>query len=99
LRCIDFDDVEPGIGHSAGHVLVDCPFFRVERHSNSVISLPESEPAIVTVVSGTVQVEINGHRFQEGDFFLMPAAWAGPKRVIATEGEATLMVTTWPKSA
>jgi mannose-6-phosphate isomerase len=99
LRCIDFGDAAPEIGVAQGSLLVDCGHFRVERHTNSVVSLPKSKAAIVTVVSGRVKVAENGDVFRSGDSFLVPALWAGSKRVVAIEGEATMLLTTWSNTA
>ncbi|MCB1063037.1 MAG: class I mannose-6-phosphate isomerase [Verrucomicrobiae bacterium] len=96
LRCIDFEDVAPELGKAEGSILVDCDLFRVQRQVGSVISLPETEAVIVTVVSGPIRVGTAGPVFQEGDFFLVPASWDGPKRLIAEAetGEGEVMVTT-----
>ncbi len=95
LKCIDFDDVEPEPDEANGNLLVDCAHFRVERHRNSVICLPEAKAAIVTVIEGPVRVGESGPIFHVGDFFLVPAAWEGAKRLVAEGGSACLMVTTW----
>lgn len=96
LRCIDFTDVEPDLGATENTLLAACEHFRVERHRNSVISLPAGKATIVTVISGPVRIGETGDIFNEGDFFLMPAHWAGAKRLVAEGGEATVLVTTWP---
>ncbi|MCB1231343.1 MAG: class I mannose-6-phosphate isomerase [Verrucomicrobiae bacterium] len=96
LKCIDFDDVEPDLDQPEGNLLVECDHFRVERHRNSVISLPIDRPAIVTVIEGPVRLGESGPVFNEGDFFLVPAAWNGAKRLVAEGDVASVMVTTWP---
>jgi mannose-6-phosphate isomerase len=96
LLCIDFEDVAPEIGVARGSLLVDCGHFRVERHTNSVISLSDSMAVIVTVVSGQVSVAGgNGAVFGEGDSFLVPALWSGSKRLVAQTGSATVLMATW----
>jgi mannose-6-phosphate isomerase len=96
LRCIDFADTVPERGRQRGSLLVDCGHFRVDRHTNSVISLPENRAAIVTVVTGAVRIERKGGPlFRRGDSFLVPALWSGAKRLVADQGEATVLVTTW----
>jgi mannose-6-phosphate isomerase len=95
LRCIDFEDVAPAIGVAQGSLLVECGHFRVERQTGSVISLPNVKAAIVTVVAGRVSLGGDGTAFGEGDSFLVPALWSGSKRLLAREGTATVLVTTW----
>lgn len=95
LQCIDFTDIEPDLDTPDGNLLVDCDYFRVERHRNSVISLPGAQATLITVIEGPVRMGETELVFQEGDFFLVPAAWEGAKRLVAEGGTACVMVTTW----
>lgn len=96
LRCIDFDDVTPGVGVPNGTLLVEAPEFRVERHRNSVVSLPEKQACLVTVIEGPAHLGEFGRPFSEGDFFLVPAHWHEAKRLIGDGGEIEVLLTTWP---
>lgn len=95
LRCIDFDDVAPSLGEATGNCLVNCEHFRVDRVHNTVVSLPETKPCLVTVISGPVHLGEFGRSFREGDFFLVPANWNEAKRLVGDGGEIEVLLTTW----
>ncbi len=99
LRCIDFDDVEPGPGELDGPVMADGEHFRVERRRGAVVDLGEGVMTVVTVIEGPVRVGASGPVFDKGDFFLVPACWEGPKRLVAVDGGAEVMLTTLPPMA
>ncbi|MCP5551602.1 MAG: hypothetical protein H7A53_12000 [Akkermansiaceae bacterium] len=100
LASIDFDDREPAPGRlpGDGHTLAVCEHFRVERHilpSPGIdLFLPPDRFAIVTVVAGTVTM--GESRFGPGDFFLVPAVFAGAKDIATDSPEgATVLLTRW----
>lgn len=73
LQCIDFADVEPGLQIAEGELLVECPYFRLERWS-----LTEPREAVqpgrfclIGVLRGNVRCG-SGH-FGAGEFALIPA--------------------------
>ena len=94
LRCIDFSDVTPALDAPAGETLVDCEHFRLEKHrlapGTSLDGITRGRFAILTVVEGTI--EAAGHRFHEGDFFLVPPGGGVDCRA---SGEVEVLLTTW----
>ncbi|MEM0897422.1 MAG: type I phosphomannose isomerase catalytic subunit [Verrucomicrobiota bacterium] len=74
MECIDFGDTEPGLGKADGSLLVDCPFFRVEKRSLGMAEerrpVPVEKGGIIAVVRGTVRC--GSREFCAGDFFLLP---------------------------
>ncbi len=89
LRSIDFADVRPGLQpapETAGGVVAECPYFRVEKWSlteaRTALADTRGRGAVFTCLSGAV--ECVGERYRPGDFFLVPAVLAdaasvGPK--------------------
>ncbi|MEM9481665.1 MAG: type I phosphomannose isomerase catalytic subunit, partial [Verrucomicrobiota bacterium] len=94
MECIDFDDVEPGMDSADGNLLVECPFFRVEKHELSPGEphrfAPNDKGAIVAVVSG--KIHCGSRSFRPGDFFVLPK---GELRMSGAEG-AEVLVTMVP---
>lgn len=94
MRCIDFEDCEPGMDNPAGPLLVNCEHFRLERHElaagDPLAKAVRGRFAIVAVVSGSAGNETT--RFGEGDFFLVPAG--GGEGLTMIEPGAVL-VTGW----
>ncbi len=95
LVSINFDDPEPGILKPEGELLVECPFFRVEKWSFSGVRpcANGARFAIFTVVDG--QVECAGREFAAGSFFLAPPALSG-KELRALTDEAVVLRSTIP---
>lgn len=95
LRCIDFDDIEPGADIADGESLVNCEHFRVSRWN-----LAEGESrsgkgfAIVAVIEG--RVECGQSSFERGDFFLIPDSAAKAGLALLASEEAALLITEWP---
>lgn len=77
IRCIDFDDIEPGMDEPNGPTLATCPYFRVDRlniAANSTLTNPDSDRfSIVTVISGEIESS-DGRTHKAGDFLLLPRA-------------------------
>ena len=75
MRCIDFSDVEPGMTQAQGSLLVECPYYRIERHhktQGSTVQNPDqSKISIITVVEGEL-CDQDGNHFTAGSFFLVP---------------------------
>lgn len=98
LRSIDFDDIEPSLGQPRGAVLVDCEYFRVERHEipgpGADLHPRQDQFAIITVLAG--EVSFGGREFRPGDFFLIPSEMQIPKVIAAAAGPAKILITTWP---
>lgn len=102
LRSIDFTDVDPPVELAEGTLLVDCPYFRVERHTvepAETLLAGQGRGAgavLVTVVEGTVTCGNPGRDFGKGDFFLIPACWTEATRgFTAGAAGATVLLTTW----
>jgi len=95
LRCIDFNDSEPGIGIAQGDILVDCPQFKVERWSLPAgaarVAGGDGRFALVAVVAGTLRC--GDREFFPGDFFLVPAAGGVSLEAVS---EVALLHTTLP---
>lgn len=92
LECIDFDDIEPGMGVASGECLVTCPYFRLERWDLAAAcgdggervgaSPPSRRRAAAAgefAIFGVVsgRVLCRGRSFRPGDFFLVPAGREG----------------------
>lgn len=94
LRCIDFTDVAPELDAPSDGTLVVCEHFRLEKHrlapGVSVDRIACGRFAILTVVGGGIDAE--GHRFREGDFFLVPPGGGGDCHAA---GACELLLTTW----
>jgi mannose-6-phosphate isomerase len=73
LQSIDFEDFEPQLQSPGGEVLVECPYFRVEKWSLDAPreAAPPGAFAIFTVLTGAVKCATQ--EFRPGDFFLIPA--------------------------
>ncbi len=89
-----FQRRDPALDAPAGETLVDCEHFRLEKHrlapGTSLDGITRGRFAILTVVEGTI--EAAGHRFHEGDFFLVPPGGGVDCRA---SGEAEVLLTTW----
>ncbi len=95
MKCIDFDDSEPGMDQAVGNVLCECDHFRMEKHTLSAeVGLNQAlgkRFGIVTVVSGALG--IGDDTFEEGSFFLVPHdVDAG-----GFTGTAEVILTLWPE--
>lgn len=97
LRCIDFDDVEPGADVAEGELLVNCEHFQVSRWQlNAGDTRTPNGFAMVAVIDGIVSC---GDRdFGRGDFFLIPDAAARAGLGLTAKIAASLLVTEWPGS-
>lgn len=75
LRCIDFNDHEPGMDDPRGATLASCPHFEVEKlalPAGSAVASPDPDRfSIVAVVAGALR-SIDGRSFHPGDFVLLP---------------------------
>jgi mannose-6-phosphate isomerase len=95
LECIDFTDTSPAMGVADGSLLVDCPYFVVERLqlvADTSMKLGRAgEFCILTLVSG--DAVLNGEPLQPGEFLLLPASLTARERGLRTEGGATLLKT------
>jgi len=74
LQSIDFTDFEPALQDPAAPILVDCPYFRVEKWelAEPREASPPGDFAIFTLLTGAVR--FTNLEFLPGDFFLVPAA-------------------------
>ena len=97
LRCIDFDDFEPGVMRPAGAeaVLADCDEFRIRRlhrDAGGALPLDASEARLLSVVAGTVFVTnaAGRDRYAAGDNVLLPA---DTPCTLDTESPATVLIT------
>jgi mannose-6-phosphate isomerase len=92
LESIDFEDAEPAIAESQGELLTECDFFRMEKW---VLTEPrvgtDSGFAVFTVTDGAVSC--GGRRFNRGDFFLIPDAFAGLSVEPLSSGASVLRTT------
>lgn len=70
LKCIDFDDVAPGLDDPDGAVIAACEHFVVDLYSG-VKCLGEGDFAILTAINDGVTC--GEETFSEGDFFIVPA--------------------------
>jgi len=95
LESIDFTDFEPALQSPQGEMLVDCPFFRVEKWdlAQSREAAPAGAWAIFTVLAGAVKCA--GLEFHPGEFFLIPAT-LGERTLHPAGGPASLLRTTVP---
>lgn len=78
LLSTDFDDYEPNVLHIEEGTLAECPYFKVEKLRVAQPVQAARTPgqfAIITVLSGGVSCGETS--FQPGDFFLVPATFAG----------------------
>lgn len=95
LQCIDFTDTAPAMGTADGSVLVNCPYFIVERvelgEHSSMKWGRAGEFSVLTVVDGSITWE--GAPFRAGDFALVPAALTAKERGIQTERGTVLLKT------
>lgn len=93
LECIDFTDTAPAMGVADGSVLVDCPYFTVERVELGPDAAMKwgrrGEFSIVAVVSG--KVEFAGLTLRSGNFALVPASLEARSRGVRTEAGAVLL--------
>ena len=96
LRCIDFDDVEPGVGVADGDLLVNCEHFRVSRWDLAA-GEARATPGFASVAVVAGGVTCGASSFGRGDFFLIPDEAAKAGLVVATDGsDVSLLVTEWP---
>ncbi|NWK56144.1 class I mannose-6-phosphate isomerase [Verrucomicrobiaceae bacterium N1E253] len=97
MRCIDFDDIEPGMDTPDGNTLANCEFFHVEQlevQQGCSIGNPDPERfSIVTVVKGQI-TSTDGRTYQAGDFLLQPQG-AAP---LTASTDASILQTTIPQS-
>jgi mannose-6-phosphate isomerase len=95
LESIDFTDVTPDLAEPSDGVLVDCPYFRVERWEFDQPHPGESGNrfAIFSVVDG--KLACAGREFRTGSVFLMPAV-AAYGELKPVDGPATVLRTTIP---
>lgn len=93
MRCIDFDDVEPGMDVADDGVLASCEYFRVVKQQlgggDEVVNADDERFSIVTVVSGEVS-DVAGAVYVAGDFMILPRGASG-LRVL--EGAVILQTT------
>ncbi|MEM7387980.1 MAG: type I phosphomannose isomerase catalytic subunit [Verrucomicrobiota bacterium] len=101
LQCIDFADCEPSMDEATGELLVDCPYFRIEKWAIEPGARRDAaasrQCAIVSVISG--QVESAGRKFKEGDFFLIPASATDAVRSLQANGQKAEILRTTLGSA
>lgn len=95
LQCIDFTDTAPAMGVADGSILVQCPYFLVERvelgEDSSMKWGRAGEFSVLTVVKGRITWE--GTPLGTGDFVLVPASLTARERGIQTDGGAVLLKT------
>lgn len=99
LKCIDFDDVEPGMDQPQGERLVSCEYFNIDEWTlepnQRRDAAAEGDCAVVTVVEGTLHS--GDQAFRPGDFFLVPANAADSVRQLtASDSACKVLVTTLP---
>lgn len=73
MASIDFDDAEPELVKQRGELVVECPYFRVEKWelAQDRLAVDAGRFAIFTVLSGLVSCA--GVELVPGNFFLVPA--------------------------
>lgn len=97
LKCIDFTDTAPTLGHALDGVLVKCPHFvvreiAVEPEGQVSYGAP-GEFSIVALVEG--HAALGDTRLAPGDVVLVPAALSREARVLSSAGGARLLSTTF----
>ncbi len=94
LRCIDFSDVEPEMDRIDGNVIVDCEYFRLEKHlihsGESIAQAIQKRFAILTIISGSVTGADT--LMKEGDFAIIPV---GSNADLIADGDTEILITTW----
>ena len=94
LDSIDFTDHEPSLIEQSAEVLVNCPFFQVERWSLDFARADQSKRGVIfTVIFG--EVVCGGRSFRAGDFFLLPAV-AEDRALVPAEPGTEVLRTTIP---
>lgn len=97
MRCIDFDDIEPGVDLPDGDLLCECEHFRLEKHilreGESLEEKTRARFSILAVVSGSL--ESGSESFRTGDFFLVPSGAGGEAVPVASNGATEVLLTTW----
>jgi mannose-6-phosphate isomerase len=90
MRCIDFDDLEPGLLRADGELLIRHQSFEVERWDlTSEREITESGRfAIGACLTG--ELSCAGRDFKPGDFFLVPASLQD--RVLRPKGEGVSLL-------
>jgi mannose-6-phosphate isomerase len=80
LRCIDFNDFEPGVMRldTSDAILADCAEFRIRRcrlEGGGRLPMPANDARLMSVVDGSVAVEHAGgqDRYVAGENVLLPA--------------------------
>ena len=96
MRCIDFNDIEPGMDKADGSVLAHCSHFHVERlelDSGSEVNNPDPERfSIVTVVRGELKSG-DGRQHGPGEFLLLPRQ----STPLVAASNSTILQTTIPR--
>jgi mannose-6-phosphate isomerase len=92
LASINFDDPEPTMAEPLGELIVECPYFRVERWELTGDQSPrptatDEQFGVFTVANG--EIDCGGMRFTEGASFLAPASSG-----LQVSGKGTLLKTT-----
>lgn len=96
MRCIDFDDIEPGMDEPDGSVIAHCSYFHVERVDVAAgTELSNADPerfSIVTVVRGELESG-DGRKHIAGDFLLLPRQ----STPLIASSDSTILQTTIPR--
>lgn len=94
LASIDFEDPEPLLAKQQGELVVECPYFRVEKWALTTDrqAVEAGRFAIFTVLSGAVSC--SEMQFDPGAFFLVPASMEKPTLRPVRPGTTVLRTTT-----
>lgn len=95
MASIDFDDAEPTLAPRKGELVVECPYFRVEKWELTADrqACENGTFAIFTVLKGAVRCA--GLELKPGNFFLVPASLEN-RTLTASEAGTTLLRATIP---
>jgi mannose-6-phosphate isomerase len=94
LRCINFEDIEPGLVPVDSEPLVNCPFFQLERWTLNEPRLTvghgsATQGAFFLIESG--RVRCGNSEFERGACFWLPAAIAAETPLAPLRGDAQVL--------
>ena len=96
MRCIDFSDVEPSMSEAQGDLLIECDYYRIERHrasqGSSVSNKDQSTFSIITVVEGELN-DSSGKSHPAGSFLMLPKG----DEALTASADCLYLQTTIPK--
>ena len=93
LQAIAFDDYEPAVIRRTGEILVQCPYFTVEKWDLKNARRASERKAYALFVCLSGAVEVDEIRLAPGEFFLVPASTAASELQPAAPATSVLRVT------